>query len=114
MDVLEGSVVSGSQSLVQAVQVSLGAAAWLTPADEATKALALGYAKYVDDAEMSGSGELIHKAYSVAGPNLQKTLTSLGLNPEARKELGVKGEYGEVDPIDELKNKRARKQAASG
>ena len=98
--------------LATAVEKSLQAATWLTDADEAVKELARGYATYVDDAHNAGDSELIHKAYSVAGPNLQKTLTSLGLNPEARKELGVKGESQEVDPIDELKRKRAGRAAA--
>lgn len=114
MNILEGSVVGGPMTLSEAVQVSLSAATWLTPADEAAKTLAMGYARYVDDALDSGESDLIHKAYSVAGPNLQKTLTSLGLSPEARKELGASAGPGEVDPIDELKNKRIRKQAASG
>jgi hypothetical protein len=95
-----------------AVQKSLEAATWLSEADEATKELARGYASYVDNAHALADPELIHKAYSVAGPNLQKTLTSLGLNPEARKELGVKGEAQEVDPIDELKRKRAGRAQA--
>jgi hypothetical protein len=96
-----------SSPLAAAVEKSLRAATWLTEADEATKELARGYASYVDAAHAAADAELIHKAYSVAGPNLHKTLTSLGLNPEARKELGVKGEAQEVDPIDELKRKRA-------
>jgi phage terminase small subunit len=95
-----------------AVEKSLEAATWLSGADEATKELARGYASYVDNAHALADPELIHKAYSVAGPNLQKTLTSLGLNPEARKELGVKGEAQEVDPIDELKRKRAGRAQA--
>lgn len=98
--------------LGSAVQRSLEAATWLSAADEATRELALGYAAYVDNALALADPELIHKAYSVAGPNLQKTLTSLGLNPEARKELGVKGEAQEVDPIDELKAKRGRRAQA--
>ena len=98
--------------LATAVEKSLEAATWLSVADEATKELARGYATYVDDAHAAGEPDLIHKAYSVAGPNLQKTLTSLGLNPEARKELGVKGESQEVDPIDELKRKRAGRAQA--
>lgn len=93
--------------MATAVEKSLQAATWLTEADEAVKELARGYATYVDDAHALADSEMIHKAYSVAGPNLQKTLTSLGLNPEARKELGVKGESQEADPIDELKKKRA-------
>ena len=98
--------------LATAVEKSLEAATWLSEADEATKELARGYASYVDNAHALADPELIHKAYSVAGPNLQKTLTSLGLNPEARKELGVKGEAQEVDPIDELKRKRAGRAQA--
>jgi hypothetical protein len=100
-------VIDGMSPLTSAVEKSLQAATWLTDADEATKELARGYAAYVDGAHAAGDAELIHKAYSVAGPNLHKTLTSLGLNPEARKELGMKGDAQEVDPIDELKRKRA-------
>jgi hypothetical protein len=92
--------------LLDAVEKSLKAATWLTEADIATKELARRYAVLVDDAIDSGDIAAINRAHAVAGPNLQKTLTSLGLNPEARKELGVKGESGEVDPIDELKSKR--------
>ena len=101
-----------SGRLASAVEKSLVAATWLTEADEGTKELARGYAAYVDNAHAMGDAELIHKAYSVAGPNLHKTLNSLGLNPEARKELGVKGESQEVDPIDELKRKRAGRAQA--
>lgn len=98
--------------LGEAVETSLTAATWLTEADEATKELARRYAALVDNANASGDLDLINRAHSTAGPNLQKTLTSLGLNPEARKELGVKGESQEVDPIDELKKKRAARTAA--
>lgn len=98
--------------LSDAVEKSLQAATWLSEADEAAKELARGYAAYVDEAHARADPELIHKAFSVAGPNLQKTLTSLGLNPEARKELGVKGETQEADPIDELKRKRAGRAQA--
>lgn len=90
-----------------AVEKSLEAATWLSAADEGVKELARRYAALVDNANASGDLDLINRAHSTAGPNLQKTLTSLGLNPEARKELGVKGESQEVDPIDELKKKRA-------
>jgi hypothetical protein len=99
-------------ALSSAVQKSLEAATWLTVADEATKELARRYAALVDDALLSGNADAINRAHAVAGPNLQKTLTSLGLNPEARKELGVKGEAQEVDPIDELKRKRAGRAQA--
>ena len=95
-----------------AVEKSLEAATWLSPADEATKELARRYAALVDDAVAAGEPDAINRAHAVAGPNLQKTLTSLGLNPEARKELGVKGEAQEVDPIDELKAKRGRRAQA--
>lgn len=98
--------------LSAAVEASLAAATWLTDADEGTKELARGYASYVDGAHALADPELIHKAYSVAGPNLHKTLNSLGLNPEARKELGTKGESQEVDPIDELKRKRTGRAQA--
>jgi|SRR5690242_2696631 len=98
--------------LSSAVQKSLEAATWLTEADEATKELARRYAALVDDAVALGEPDAINRAHAVAGPNLQKTLTSLGLNPEARKELGVKGEAQEVDPIDELKRKRAGRAKA--
>lgn len=99
-------------ALSSAVQKSLEAATWLTEADEATKELARRYAALVDDALLSGEADVINRAHAVAGPNLQKTLTSLGLNPEARKELGVKGDAQEVDPIDELKRKRAGRAQA--
>jgi len=98
--------------LSAAVERALGAATWLTDADEATKELARRYAALVDSALASGDLEAINRAHAVAGPNLQKTLTSLGLNPEARKELGVKGESQEVDPIDELKRKRGERSQA--
>ena len=98
--------------LATAVEKSLEAATWLTAADEATKELARRYAALVDNANALGDPDLINRAHSTAGPNLQKTLTSLGLNPEARKELGVKGEAQEVDPIDELKRKRAGRAQA--
>lgn len=100
-----------ARTLLGAVEASLKAATWLTAADDATKELARRYASLVDDALASEDLEKINRAHAVAGPNLQKTLTSLGLNPEARKELGVKGESQEADPIDELKARRGRSQA---
>lgn len=95
-------------SLLEAVESAIGAASWLGDADVAGVELARKYAQLIDDSVDSGEWADQAKAFAVAGPNLQKTLTSLGLNPEARKELDAQGKVAEVDPIDELKERRRR------
>ena len=100
-----------SQSLSEALETALGAATWLSDADAATAALARKYAALVDDSLATEDVAAINRAHAVAGPNLQKTLTSLGLTPEARGELVPKEQKGPVNPLDELKAKRRSKAA---
>lgn len=93
----------------EALAEALEAATWLTPADAATVELARQYAAYVDEALIMDDPEMIHRSLSVAGPNLQKTLTSLGLNPESRKQ--VMGGAKEDGKLDELRKRRQQKVA---
>lgn len=93
----------------EALTEALDAATWLTPADAATVELARQYAAYVDEALIMDDPEMIHRSLSVAGPNLQKTLTSLGLNPESRKQ--VMGGAKEGGKLDELRKRRQQKVA---
>lgn len=102
---------SAPMTLSDAVDAALGAADWLTEKDAAASELARKYAALVDAALATGEMDAINKAHAVAGPNLQKTLASLGLTPEARGELGAKDEKGPVNPLDELKAKRRAKAA---
>ena len=100
--------------LLEAVDDAIRAADWLNEkADAGTIALARTYAAHVDDALDDGDPELIRKAISVAGPNLQKTLHSLGLNPESRGELGAKDDGAAKNPFDELKKRRVRAEKAA-
>lgn len=100
-----------SVTLSGAVETALKAATWLSDKDAAAVELARKYAALVDAALAGGEMDAINRAHAVAGPNLQKTLSSLGLTPEARGELGVKDEKGPVNPLDELKAKRRQKVA---
>lgn len=94
----------------EAVESSLKAADWLTPSDEGAMELARSYAQLLDEGNESGESDVRAKAHAVAGPNLQKTLASLGLT-------AVDGASFKAAPVkeskrDELKEKRRR--AAAG
>lgn len=91
---------------------ALAEATWLTAADRPTIALAYRYLEYLEQAQYEDF-EMLHKAMSVVGPNLQKTLASLGLNPEARGAIS-KGLEEKRSKVDELKARRERKEAAPG
>lgn len=105
--------------MLYAFEISLSNADWLDEksADRATIELARYYCALIDDAEKQmadfpspESSAALQKTYAIAGPNLQKTLTSLGLNPESRGELTAREEKV-VNPFDELKRKRQEKRA---
>ena len=65
-------------NLEAAVQRSLEAMTWLTDADQATRDLALTYARRIDE-----TGDVY------IGPHLINVLKALGGTPEARQTLGV-------------------------
>lgn len=98
-------------SLREAFEKSLAEATWLTEADEATIALAHSYIDYLERAEYEGEFEVFHKAMSVAGPNLQRTFSSLGLNPDARGAITA-GTQQKESKIDEIKKRRLQKATA--
>lgn len=101
-------------SMAEAVGRSINAATWLTPSDEAAKELALHYAALLDMAWESGELVELNKAHAVAGPNLQKTLGSLGLTAVDRAAL-TGPEAPKESKTDELKRKREeRRRAAAG
>ena len=82
--------------------------------DAAAIALALDYARLVDDAydESQRAYDLSYftKAVAISGPNLARILESLGLTPKARGELTAKLE-GEADELDALRARRGFKAA---
>lgn len=89
--------------------MSLSAADWLDDkVDGAAIELARYYAGLVDVAVASGEGAAIQKAMAVSGPNLHKTLTSLGLTPSARGSVKGADDVASVDPFDELRKRRAK------
>lgn len=80
-------------SLEQQVQAAIDAMTWLQPSDGGGVALALTYARRIDEALASGEGQEVTKALYL-GPHLLNTLKSLGGAPFERKELGVEGAVG--------------------
>lgn len=91
------------------VEVALRAAEWVDPAiDGGVIELARYYAGLVDSAHASGDLVLFQKAMGVAGPNLHKALTSLGLSPQSRGALDKRADDGPpVDVFDELRKRRS-------
>lgn len=92
-------------SLETSVRKSVEGMPWLAPSDHAAIELAATYAARIDEAVDTGDNALATKALYL-GPHLLNTLRALGGTPEERKALTA-GESQEVDPIDELKKKRA-------
>lgn len=79
---------------------------WLTGADKAAVELARVYARRIDEATISGEGQEVTKALYL-GPHLLNTLRALGGTPDERtKMLASKGNDKEVDPIDDLRERR--------
>lgn len=105
-------VADDFSSIRDCLDDALEEATWLSTADGPTIALAYRYLDYLEQAQYEDF-ELLHKAMSVVGPNLQKTLASLGLNPEARGAIS-KGVEEKRSKVDELKARRERKEAATG
>lgn len=86
----DGDLTSGKMRT--AVRESVELADHLEDTDAADIALAYELADVIDRAVDSGDPEAIHRASCVPMPSLHKILTSLGLNPEGRKNLGLDGE----------------------
>lgn len=80
-----------------AVRKSVELADHLEPTDAADVELAYGYAEVIDAAFDENNAEKIHRVSCVAMPSLHKTLTSLGLNPEGRKNLGLDSDDNDDD-----------------
>ncbi|MFJ3030957.1 hypothetical protein ACIP5Z_01650 [Rothia terrae] len=101
--------------MLYAFEVSLQNADWLKTngPDRASIELARHYCQLIDEAVEVADPTILQKTFAVCGPNLQKTLTSLGLNPEARNELQQE-EAQAVNPFDELKKKRQERRTATG
>lgn len=70
-----------------ALQKSVKAADWLEESDQAAVELAYHYAELIDTSIRNGDDESIKKAHAIAGPNLQRTLESLGLTVAGRHAL---------------------------
>lgn len=97
-------------SLEASVRKSVEGMPWLTPSDNAAIELAATYAARIDRAVDGGDEQAATKALYL-GPHLLNTLRALGGAPIERKAL-TSGEAQEVDPIDELKRKRAGRAQA--
>lgn len=97
-------------SLEASVRKSVESMPWLEPSDNAAIELAAIYAARIDEAVDTGDNALATKALYL-GPHLLNTLRALGGTPEERKAL-TSGTTQEVDPIDELKRKRAGRSQA--
>lgn len=91
-DVLHGVDADTPGRVRKAVVRSVEAADHLEKSDRAEVALACELADVIDAAVDSGDVERIHRCSCVAMPSLHKILTSLGLNPEGRKNLQLDGE----------------------
>lgn len=85
--------------------------AWLTIADQAAVELARVYARRIDAATLSEDGQEVTKALYL-GPHLLNTLRALGGTPDERmKMLASQEKPKEVDPVDDLRNRRRAKAA---
>lgn len=111
-------------ALHRAVWDSVEAANHLKETDKAAIELAVQFATIIDDAVASGEPERIHQVSCVAMPTLNKTLTSLGLNPEGRFKLKLEAPAtstapgaptpppGGSDELTALRAKRAKRGGA--
>lgn len=97
--------------ITEAVEAAIKEASWIEATDEAACELALSYARYLDDANDSMDPEKVHKAHSVGGPNLQKTLESLGLTAVHREKVPERAP-AKMTKRDELKAKRLQAKTA--
>lgn len=70
------------EGVLTAVRAAVAAMHWLGPADQGMVALALDYARRIDDADDD-------KAAGYLGQNLSGVLRALGGAPAERKALGV-------------------------
>lgn len=94
---LPGGTEPMSGKMRSAIRESVELADHLEDTDAADIALAFELADVIDTAVDSGDPEAIHRASCVPMPSLHKILTSLGLNPEGRKNLGLDGEDDNED-----------------
>lgn len=96
-------------SLVDSVRAGLAQLQPLDVRDQAAADLALSYAKAIDERDWS---DKLRDPLAELGPKLLSALTSLGLTPAARKSIvGDKPEAPKRSPLDELRERRAARQA---
>ena len=101
--------------MLYALEISLQNSPWLNQkgADRAAIELARHYCQLMDEAVEMADPDLMQRTFAVCGPNLQKTLSSLGLTPLDRGELSKLGENKPKESkLDELKQRRQKKTAA--
>lgn len=108
------------------LNASVKAAKHLKRSDDAAVELARAFARIIDQAIESGDPDRIHQVSCVAMPTLNKSLTSLGLNPEGRFKLKIgvdapgaaasskSGPPQTGGGPDELTALRAKRRAKSG
>ncbi|WP_058234127.1 terminase small subunit [Devriesea agamarum] len=105
--------VGNLRPLREVVDEALESAYWLNDTtDGAAIELARYYAGYLDSAVASDDDEAIKKAMAISGPNLHKTLVSLGLTPAARGAVRGDGEK-QADPFEELRKRRLKAEKRS-
>lgn len=99
--------------MVNTVQESITAAVndgIIKNADSAKCALALKYAAALDEAydlyNSGGDFDMLLKTLNIAGPNLNKTLDSLGCAPYSRKDMQAQAQ--ETDRLAELVEQRGK------
>lgn len=99
--------------LESALRSSIEHAPWLSPSDSGAVELAAAYARRIDQGTREFlSGEIESSEFNKVlylGPHLLNTLKSIGLAPEERQKiLSMATAKAEVDPVDELKQRRLR------
>lgn len=114
-----------NSSILAALNAAVKAADHLKKSDDAAVELARSFARIIDRAIESGDPDRIHQVSCVAMPTLNKSLTSLGLNPEGRFKLKIGIDTTVAAPSksgppssgggpDELTALRAKRRVKSG
>ena len=96
-------------SLVDSVRAGLTELEPLDVRDRAAAELALLYAEHIDD--QSDWSDKQRDPLAELGPKLLTALTALGMTPAARKAAVQASQEAKRSPLDELRAKRAARQA---
>ncbi|MBV7412302.1 terminase small subunit [Dermabacteraceae bacterium P13138] len=105
--------VKAPGSMLVALNRDLRSADWLDADKDGTNIeLALHYAALIDTSKEAGSLEALQRTMAIAGPNLHKALTSLGLTPASRSALAGGEKEKPRSTFDELKKRRQKRATA--